>query len=64
MYLQSRGLEVEIETEAEAGVMLGDGSHWWGTRVKRWTKFLLIDVHPFEYGKIEAAVEAHIGRPR
>lgn len=45
----------QYETEASAGISLGDGEKRWGTRVRfrrgtggRWTKINVIGLHPFD----------------
>lgn len=62
------GNEYEYQAEAEGGITLSEGVKWWGTRVRyrrvgvadrRWTKFLLVDVHPFDTAEIEHAVAEH-----
>lgn len=67
------GVRYEIVVEAEAGLTLSTGARWWGSRVKyrraniadkRWTKFLLIDIHPFDHMAIEQAMRAYMEAPR
>lgn len=54
----------EVIAEAAAGVNLTDGTPWWGSRVRyrqpparRWSRVLLVDVHPFDAGAIAAALD-------
>lgn len=63
------GTTYEYSAEAEAGFSLSDGAKWWGTRVKyrrvgiadrRWTNFLLVDVHPFDGDTIRHAVSEFV----
>jgi hypothetical protein len=64
-----RGVAYQFEAEAEAGLELGTGKRWWGTRVKyrpgtrgRWRSVLLIDVHPFAAGEVERGLFAWLER--
>lgn len=70
--IEVAGVRYEHTAEAEAGVYI-EGGRWWGTRIryrrvgiadKRWTKFLLIDTHPFDFEAIKSAVELHVNEAR
>jgi hypothetical protein len=65
------GVPYQYKAEAEAGVELEGLRRWWGTRVQwrpgtrgRWHHFLLVDVHPFDFDRIEVAVELWVRRAR
>lgn len=62
-------LAFEYEAEAEAGVSLGDGQRWWGTRIRyrelgtrRWQRTVLLDVHPLDTDAVELALHAYIAK--
>lgn len=64
-------LTVELETEAAAGITLGDGRRWWGTRAKyrepgsrRWSSVTLVDVHPFALEELRIALGLAIAKLR
>lgn len=61
----------ELEPAADAGVTLGEGRRWFGTRVRyrptaetlgggtgRWRSYLLVDVHPMDEEKIRESFPA------
>lgn len=67
--IEVEGVRYEHTAEAEAGIYMGTGERWWGSRIryrrigiadKRWTKILLVDVHPFDFEKVKEAVTLHI----
>lgn len=63
------GAPVSYETEAAAGIMLGDGERWWGTRVRwrfgtagRWNGLLAVDVHPMDASAVEEVLRVAVER--
>jgi hypothetical protein len=65
--IKVNGEPVSYETEANAGISLTNGHRWWGTLVKwrrgtsgKWNRFTIIDVHPFDTEKIEAALTTYV----
>ena len=62
-----KGEPFTYETEANAGIGLTDGELWWGTLIKyrrgtagKWTRFTLVDVHPFDPAKIQQGLRAYL----
>lgn len=69
--LEHNGIRYEVDASADAGINLSDSSKWWGTRIryrrmniadKRWHKFLVIDLHPFDFENVKHAVSAYMDR--
>lgn len=61
------GEPFEYEVEATAGLTASDGSHWFGTHFRwrsgvsgRWSRFNVVDLHPFDSEGVEAAARLYI----
>lgn len=65
-------LHYEYDAEAEAGVTLSKPStRWWGSRIRyrligtrRWSRLLVLDIHPFDKENIETALRVHLANEK
>lgn len=63
------GTPYQYEADAAAGISLDNGKRWWGTQLRwragvagHWKRGVLVDVHPFDFHTIEAALERLVER--